>query len=286
MSLLGLARRAFAGSALEGALRASGIGPRLLAAHERRTFARGRLDVRAYGERLCFLARSKAELTRVEMIGRAERAFVERLLARLRAGDVFWDIGANIGVLSVLAARRLEGVGGGRVVAVEPDPEALATLSRNLELNGVRAQRVAAALADDDGRGLLLTGGDAAIGTQRLARPDQDGGPAVPVPLLRGDELARRLGVAPTLIKIDVEGAELGVLRGLRGLLGRGLPRELFIEVHPPLLHARRETVGGLFDELAGFGYVPCWTRPRGSEIHVHCGRMDAPAAAGGPSWT
>ncbi len=126
-------RRAIAGSPIETVLRRSGLGPLVLRWHECRVVSRGVQEVHAFGDRLRLLARSKAELTRVEMT--------------------------------------------------------------------------------------------------------------------RGDDPFARPGRSPTVIKIDVEGAEIAVLRGLPETLAR-LLRE--------------------------YGFVPIWTRPRGTEIHMRWCRSGA----------
>ena len=286
MQLIQRLRRRLAGSPLERALRALGVGRPLLALYERRALAQGRRQVSAFGFKLELLARTKSELTRVDMVGRDERELVERFLACLRRGDVVYDVGANIGVMAVLAARQLDQVGGGEVLAIEANPVTADTLGRNLSLNGVasvRARVHAAALGEAPGEGRLLIAGDCAEGKDRLMDATTTGVAASPdatqeairVPIERGDDVARETRSSPNVMKVDVEGAELRVMRGFAGHLAHGLPREVFIEVHPALMAVHGDSEQDLLTWMAEHGYRSVWCRPRGSEVHHQFVRAD-----------
>lgn len=129
----------------------------------------------------------------------------------LHSGDAFVDIGANIGVYSLIAASTL----GVRVCALEPSKESYDRLLENLELNavtGVITRRIAAGRIDDMGR--LTMGHDT---TNHLLWDDSSEDPGAETVEIRAmDSLLPELGISnPALIKIDVEGWELEVLAGL-----------------------------------------------------------------------
>jgi FkbM family methyltransferase len=137
----------------------------------------------------------------------ADMAFV---LHFLRAGDLFADVGANIGSYTVLAS----GVVGCSTVAFEPDPAAAAALERNVKLNKI-AERVElriSAVGEQDSEARFSIGLD----TQNHVVTSADAtGRSVPM-----QTLDRALsGRIPILIKIDVEGYEAEVLRGARAVL-------------------------------------------------------------------
>jgi len=273
MPLIQRLRQALAGSSLEAGLRALRLGRPLLALHERRQLAQGRERVRAYGFQLEFLTRTKSELTRVDMVGRDERALIERFLASLRRNDVVYDVGANIGVMSVLAARQLDRLGGGQVLAIEANPAIADTTGRNLALNRAATAKtgvVATALGDTPGEGQLLIAGEGAEGKDRLAGEAAVGPGMIRVPIRRGDDLARETRLYPTVMKIDVEGAELAVLRGFTAALGMRALRDLFIEVHPDLLWAQGDSEDGVVGRMRELGFRSAWRAPRGTEIHHH----------------
>lgn len=132
----------------------------------------------------------------------ADMAFVLHLL---RPGDVFADIGANVGSYTVLAS----GVRGARTVAFEPDPDTATALRRNVTLNRLEGLVTVheTALGAAPGEARLTVGLDT---TNRILAAEP--GPARTV---RMDTLDHALGgQTPVLIKLDVEGYETEVLRG------------------------------------------------------------------------
>jgi FkbM family methyltransferase len=128
------------------------------------------------------------------------------LLHFLRLGDLFVDVGANIGSYTVLASA----VAGADVVAVEPDPGSFASLQSNVELNGIQAKVkcVKAALGANSGSIKFSVGQDT---MNRVLRTDE-GIPYQVVPVQTLDSLLA--GRSPIALKLDVEGFESEVLRG------------------------------------------------------------------------
>jgi FkbM family methyltransferase len=142
----------------------------------------------------------------------AELPFVRALL---RPEDTFVDVGANIGVYSVIAAVR-----GARVLAFEPNASARATLTANLALNHVedRVQVLSCALADFSGAARFTTDLESSnhLDIDPAARGDV-------VEVSQLDTLVEPTARV-TLIKIDAEGFDEAVLRGARGVLERERP--------------------------------------------------------------
>ena len=148
-------------------------------------------------------------------------------------GATVLDVGANVGAYSLLFAQWVGPAG--KVYAFEPSPHTRASLSRHLQLNGLAGvvETVPAAVADRCAEAEFTTAPP--DGLHRLAAsastPD-----ALRVPVVSLDAFCSERGIRPTVIKIDVEGAELSVLRGARETLrsvGAGL--EAFVEIHPSL---------------------------------------------------
>lgn len=124
----------------------------------------------------------------------------------LRPGDLFVDVGANVGVYTLLAAEL-----GAEVVALEPDPAAFRRLRDNLDLNRYQVTARAVAAGERSGRLGFTTGLDL---SNRLV---MDGSSATTVPVVTVDSLVGERTVAG--LKIDVEGAERLVLEGCRRAL-------------------------------------------------------------------
>jgi FkbM family methyltransferase len=170
---------------------------------------------------------------------------MDHLLSR---GDRFVDIGANIGMIS-LHARHLVGPSG-RVDAFEPNPRCVEAIREHLEMNRIENVHIhPCALAE-------------APGSMRLSLPDEHTGTATlaTVPGARQVEVEVRVGDeqitgAPRLIKIDVEGFELHVLRGLE----RTLASKPFIITE--LIESHLQRAGTSTAEVSAFltdrGYTP-----------------------------
>jgi FkbM family methyltransferase len=150
----------------------------------------------------------------------AEMSFMLHLL---RAGDLFADIGANVGSYTVLAA----GVRGARVVAVEPDPGAGADLAKNISLNrlGDRVNVEAVALGAGVGELAFSTG----QGPMNHVLNGCDQGHRK-VRQTTADRLFA--AAAPLAIKLDVEGYEAAVLAGARATLADPGLKALIVELN------------------------------------------------------
>lgn len=154
--------------------------------------------------------------------GEAEPDVQQILAKRLGPGMVFYDLGANIGFFSLIAARVVGE--SGHVFSFEPDPEVAARLRRNIERNNLANVTVVEA-------GLWSSSGKMNFVTADLASPDRGTGHFVggdstngtPTPCVALDDFvmgARR----PDAIKCDVEGAEIEALRGAERLLRANRP--------------------------------------------------------------
>jgi FkbM family methyltransferase len=181
---------------------------------------------------------------------------MQRLFDRLvRSGATVVDVGANIGYNTVHAAR-LAGPRG-RVVAVEPTPDNLEVLRRNVqaaELTNVVVEPVAAGRVPGV-RELFVRGARSAVNSLFAESCYASVTDVLQVAVLPLDELVE--GRAD-VVKIDVEGAELDVLEGMTRLL-RVPPAALIVEWHP-LLQAM---AGYLPDEL------PRWLLSRGWRLQA-----------------
>jgi FkbM family methyltransferase len=175
------------------------------------------------------------------LIGRPEEEPVERIVNSLPAGGTFVDAGAHIGRYSLMAADRVGPTG--RVLAIEPSPQTWALLNEQASLNGIDWMvAIQAALGTADGSAELFGGGDAATNSLhpdwlgRMERRDLSARrPGQTVRLLSLKSLLEEAKVSQVdLLKIDVEGAELDVLRGAEIPLRRGQIRQLVCEVHEP----------------------------------------------------
>jgi FkbM family methyltransferase len=206
-----------------------------------------------------------------------DEALTRFLLRHIRDGAIFFDVGANLGYYTILAAS-LCGPGG-RVHAFEPQRLLARHLRGSIERNAF-ADRVclteAAVGADHGGSAALFCAHDdeTFIGIPSLLRhPWLEGGHEVTVPLISLDEYVREHGVSQVDgIKIDVEGAEMLVLEGMREILKTGHPRFVLLEVWGETLHFDSFAAGAALRPAAGstrFDAMRDFMRDHGYEAHA-----------------
>lgn len=211
--------------------------------------------------------------THIYCFGVWEPGVTAHIAASLGPGDVMVDVGANVGYDTLLAASRIGPTG--RVHAIEASPAMFACLTENLRLNGTagvvthhaavtdRASPVPIHLHDraNLGASTILP----SLATARGARWEATV-PGLPLPALVPPGELR----AARLIKIDVEGAEGLVLRGLAPELGALSPRaEILVEVNAPVLAAQGIGVPGLLALMADGGFE-AWEIPNTYQVEEY----------------
>jgi FkbM family methyltransferase len=197
-----------------------------------------------------------------------EPATILTLQRHLRPGDVFVDVGANVGMIA-LTASALVGASG-QVLAFEPNVDVAARLEASIDANGVQNIRVfRTALGDVDGDGRLDA--TAQHGTASLRA-----GVGAAVPIRRGDAFLEALDPARRVfVKIDVEGYEHRVLIGFGSLLARRNTAFL-VEVTDAWLRQLGSSAQALFDDMRAQGYAAIHpTVARSSELVFE--RLSAP---------
>jgi FkbM family methyltransferase len=170
-----------------------------------------------------------------------------KLIRRLlRPGMTFSDVGANKGDFTLLAAKVVGPAG--NVISIEPEPENYAYLRASIELNGYRNIRTfALALSDSDGTSRLRLAPKS--GAHTLSPDQKIGNNTVPVTATTLDSLLDRSAIAKVdLIKIDVQGWELQVLRGARRTLRSNPAAVLLLDL--PKQPGKRSAIGEYATEL------------------------------------
>ncbi|WP_156827211.1 FkbM family methyltransferase [Hyphomicrobium zavarzinii] len=157
------------------------------------------------------------------------------LLHLLRPGDLFVDVGANIGSYTVLASA----VCGARSIAIEPDPGTVQSLKRNVEINriGDRVTVIEAAIGAAAGMVRFTVGKDT---TNRVAAASDEATREVKVRTL-DDILAN---TDPVLIKMDVEGYEPQVIAGALATLAKQSLAAVITETTDPMIESVMKNCG------------------------------------------
>ena len=175
---------------------------------------------------------TRSEYCRAKQLG-GEETILTALLSELNGDEVVWDVGACVGTYTCFIANVLCT---GSVVGFEPNPRNRTRLKQNLQHTGTDHWDVSpVALFNSEGRVHLVSeflevgsGHHYLIDDQPMLDISDD--KKTVVDTKRGDELVADGYPAPDIIKIDVQGAELQVLQGLRRLLPR--VEMIFLEIH------------------------------------------------------
>jgi FkbM family methyltransferase len=153
----------------------------------------------------------------------------KKLQQELKIGDVVYDIGANVGFYSLLASVLVGQTG--HVYSFEPLPDNLRELRRHLEMNGIKNCTVIdVAVSSTDGEGVFDPSGDRCTG--HLA---DNGNLHVRTASLDGFLMRNEIRL-PSLMKIDIEGAELECLQGASNVIQQARP-VIFLATHGREMH-------------------------------------------------
>jgi FkbM family methyltransferase len=180
-----------------------------------------------------------------------ERPFLEFLRGQLRPGDTYIDVGAHVGIDAAFVAHLTPS---GKVVAFEPAPDTVALLRKSVgRLRNVEV--VPVALGDAPGTLTLRANPNWHL-EDAATRSRFGSGPAVcEAQVVRFDEWATDL-TGMDIVKIDVEGGELDVLKGMSASLRRWQPRVVAVEMHEARLRGGRPAEVEIVDLLGDVGYV------------------------------
>jgi FkbM family methyltransferase len=171
---------------------------------------------------------------------------------------VLWDIGANVGLYAIYAAKR-----GIRVLAFEPAASTLAVLTRNIELNGVsdKVSAYGVALSDQTKLDALYMDSSRtepghavhSFGTRRTVAGVIEGGFQQATIGYTADGFVAQFGAPkPTHIKLDVDGIEAEILHGAAGLM-RQTVQELMVEIYDDMNPAQAKDIR---NALSALGFV------------------------------
>jgi FkbM family methyltransferase len=170
-------------------------------------------------------------------------------------GDTFLDVGANAGHYTFLAARKVGT--SGSVYAIEASPSTAALLADDVCRNGlaqtVRVHNVAA-LDREGWLPLYGSEGSSPIGMRSLHQEADSRAATEEVKAMPLDDLLPE--VQPAVIKVDVEGADLRALIGMRQMIERAHPRLIVVEAEDEQLHRFQDSVHELNSYMQRLGYA------------------------------
>lgn len=188
--------------------------------------------------------------------GRYEDDVSRLVRERLPVGGTFLDVGANEGVISAVAARRVGR--DGLVVSVEPQARLRDILEINLALNASgRFVIVEAAITPEDGEQVTLNLGPTShSGGSSIVRAYRWGGKAQPAIGRSVDSIIAEIGERPIdMMKVDVEGYEPEVIRSAQSSLAGRRIACLAVDYHGSILSARGIDAEAIDADITRHGY-------------------------------
>jgi len=182
-------------------------------------------------------------------LGIYEKHFQDVLAKELTSTSIFYDVGANVGFYSLLAARKAA-----RVLSFEPVPRNVHFLRQNIQINRLANVEIhQLAISDSAGIESFCEAEDIASGHLGAGK--------LTVQTERLDSLIfERQFPVPTHIKMDIEGAEPLALKGMAQLIARSENLRMIVELAPDALRAGGFEAAEFLDQLAAAGfhlYVP-----------------------------
>jgi FkbM family methyltransferase len=176
----------------------------------------------------------------------------------LRPGDVFFDVGAHQGWMSMVAARQTGR--NGHVVAFEPSPSSVRFLRYHQRINRIQQMMIvpkAVTNVSAPEMPFILVGDGNAVMNSLVpleeVKSSPRGSSVIQVEAVTLDSFSQQTGLVPAMIKIDTEGSEMWVCEGARRLLSQRRPA-LILATHPAWL-PEGQKIEDLFALLSGYGY-------------------------------
>lgn len=194
-----------------------------------------------------------------------ETEYTAAMLSDLRDDDVLYDVGANVGMVALHASKIC------CTVAFEPDPSFRSRLEVNGALNpDCTFSLEPTAISDSDGSVVLYTDGDEGNSPSLVHQRGENSSVTVTARSLDSLVAEGRLP-RPSVIKLDIEGAEILALKGAKELLGApDRPRALYIEVHDTFLPGFGSSADEVYALLQHYGYTnSVYRAKRADQTHL-----------------
>lgn len=182
-----------------------------------------------------------------------EKEYTIKMVKNFKEDDVVYDIGSSVGLVSVISASIVKN---GKVISFEPDPENIKRLKNNYIINDLTNYEIKEmAVGETQGKLKLFTKGS--NGNSPSLKPINGIESFIETEVNSIDYLISQKEIPyPDVIKIDIEGAEIIALKGMKNLLSSDKrPRLIFIEIHPEFLPSFGSNTEDIFELLAKYDY-------------------------------
>jgi FkbM family methyltransferase len=199
---------------------------------------------------------------------------IDRLREFVPDGSLVIDVGANVGFFSLRFAKWVGDEG--KVISIEPEDHNYNSLISTLRRKGLldRVDALKAVAAAEPGK-MFLEINPLHPADHKLSWD----GTGLSVTAVTLDDLVQEKGhLKPALVKIDVQGAEMLVLKGAEGILKIAGP-VLFVELHEEGLSKFGTSISAILDHLSERGYQPYWLMRAGGHAKASLAEIHAKGA-------
>ena len=167
----------------------------------------------------------------------------------------FLDIGANLGYYSIIASKLISKLG--KVVAIEPERSNLELLHQNLDMNNTLNVDVIEKACSDKSHASFLKLSKDNLGDHRLSNKKNKDSKNVEVKTTTVDSIINEYGLIPDIVKIDTQGAELKIIKGMKNLLhNSNLKTIFFMEFWPDGLFEQGDKITELIEYISLKSFV------------------------------
>lgn len=165
-------------------------------------------------------------MSQIYLRGVYEKNTIRHLLKLIKPGDIFVDVGTNIGAYSLVIGKNLPT---GKVISFEPNPKALAFLEENIKLNKLNNIQVnKMGLSDKNETAVLFT---PSLTTASINK-HQNSGEKSTIELTTLDEFCEKNNITNIdILKIDIEGHEFKCLEGAKDIISKSKKMILIMEI-------------------------------------------------------
>jgi FkbM family methyltransferase len=186
--------------------------------------------------------------------GDYEQENVLFLKKAIKPGSVVLDIGAHLGLISIISSTLAGNTG--KVFAFEPTPDTFRFLKKNLSLNhATNVEPINKAIAKSKGHVDFFITPDEGSNANSLVSIGSRQRKPIKIETISVDDFAESIPLQKIdLIKIDAEGTEYDVLLGAKNSIGRFRP-SIILAIHPSLIRNNNQDTGDIYDLIKTFGY-------------------------------
>lgn len=211
-----------------------------------------------------FACKNNIEYYRANNYGDEEEA-LGAFLFLLEPNDVIWDIGTSIGLFSIYSAPHVK-----QVFSFEPDPEIFQRFNKNIGLNYLQNKITSYQLGISNKEGIVTLSSDGLDGSSPSISDLGRHSNKTTINVNSIDNLIEAGLDRPSILKIDIEGAEILALQGAKKLLeSANSPRLIFMEVHPEFLPFFNSNAQEVIKNITDHGYLIISQRERDKQIHL-----------------